>query len=291
MRMCALVPMALLLCVVPVSAEPTPNGLIILLTDYGPDSEYVGALKGAIYAKFPEARIDSISNAVPAFDIVTGAYMLMETCREFPPGTTFCCVVDPGVGSERKCVVLESGAGHFFVGPDNGLLSLVAQKFGTATLRECTNRALWREGKLSHTFHGRDIFGPVAAALARGVALATVGPEIEGLEKVDFGKTRIENGAVYGAVTRIDPYGNVITNITYEDLAKLGLKKDDLVDVTVGKTRFQVPLKQSYSEVAKGERLGLIQSLGYLEFAVNMNSLAKDIPEGLHAPVTVRKQK
>ncbi len=280
---------ALLLLAVPTYAAVAPNGLIILLTDYGADSIYVGALKGAIYAKFPQARIDSITNAVPPFDIATGAFMLMETNQSFPPGTTFCCVVDPGVGSERRCVVLETESGHLFVSPDNGLLSLTAQRFGIVELRECTNRALWRGGKLSHTFHGRDIFGPVAAALARGVPIAKAGPKIDALKKLDLGKSHVEDGSVHGTVMRVDAYGNLITNIAYQDLSRLGLRKDDVVDVMIGKTRFQAPLKETYSEVEEGERLGLIQSLGYLEFAVNMRSLAKEIQEGLHAPVTVRK--
>jgi hypothetical protein len=270
-------------------AATTPTGLVVLLTDYGADSVYVGALKGAVYTKFPAARIDAISNSVPPFDVVTGAFMLVEASKEFPPGTTFCCVVDPGVGTERKCVVLETKSGHFFVGPDNGLLSLAAQKLGVVEVRECSNRALWREGKLSHTFHGRDIFGPVAAALASGVSLEKVGPVIEALKRLDLGEVRIENGAAQGCVARSDPYGNLITNISYEDLTKLGLEKDDIVTVTIGKAEFQAPLKQTYSDVPDGKRVGLIQSFGYLEFAVNMGSLADEVKEGAHAPVTVRK--
>ncbi|HOZ46371.1 MAG TPA: SAM-dependent chlorinase/fluorinase [Candidatus Hydrogenedentes bacterium] len=281
-----------LVCLVagPVWSETKPNGLVILHTDYGTDSLYAGALRGAIYTKFPQARIDTLTNSVPSFDIATGAYMLMEVCKEFPAGTTFCCVVDPGVGSDRKCVVLETESGQLFVGPDNGLLSLVAQKYGTVELRECTNRALWREGKVSHTFHGRDIFGPVAASLASGTPLEEVGDRIDTLQAIDFGEPRIEGDTISGTVVRVDSYGNMITNISYEHLAGMGFKEHDVVKVTIGKTQFEAPLEQAYSAVPKGQRLGLIQSIGYLEFAVNLGSLSDETEEGAHAPVSVRKK-
>ena len=155
-----------------------PNGLVVLLTDFGADAVYVGALKGAMYTKFPEIRIDAISNSVPPFDVVAGAHMLAEAANEFPLGTTFCCVVDPGVGTDRKRIVLETKTGHCFVGPDNGLLSLVAHRYGLAELREIANPKLFRQGEMSQTFHGRDVFGPVAAARAGGVARGEVGPEL-----------------------------------------------------------------------------------------------------------------
>ncbi|HEO71054.1 MAG TPA: hypothetical protein ENN80_07305 [Candidatus Hydrogenedentes bacterium] len=281
---------ALVVCVVvavTAYAEVTPNGLVILLTDYGADSFYVGSLKGAIYKKFPEARIDAITNSVPKFDIATGAHMLMEAAQEFPVGTVFCCVVDPGVGSERKCIAIETDMGHLLVGPDNGLLSLVAEAYGLREIRQCTNQDLWREGKLTHTFHGRDIFGPVAACLAKGVPLADVGERLESLTKVDLGKSTIEGNTVRGVVTRIDGYGNVITNITYEDLLKLRCDDGDVVNVAIGQASFEAPLVRRYSSVDEGARLGLIQSLGYLEFAINMGSLAEAVDASVGAPVIV----
>jgi hypothetical protein len=280
-----------ILAAAPVWGVVTPNGMVVLLTDYGADSVYVGAIKGAIYTKFPAAKIDSITNSVPEYDIGTGAYMLVETCREFPVGTVFCCVVDPGVGTERKCVVLETGSGHLFVAPDNGLLSLAAQKYTAVETRECTNQALWREGKLSHTFQGRDIFGPVSAALASGIPLDQVGEKIDAIKEIDFGKPEVEGDTISGVVTRVDSYGNIITNITFEDLQKMGFQQSDTVEVTIGKAAFKAPLERTYSDVPKGERLGLVQSLGYLEFAINMGSLAEAIEEGNNAPVSVRKVK
>lgn len=285
-----LVAVVLMVLVPVVGAEVKPNGLVILLTDYGADSFYVGTLKGAIYGKFPAARIDAITNSVPEFDVPTGAYMLMEASKEFPEGTTFCCVVDPGVGSARKCVAVETASGHLFVGPDNGLLWLAAEQLGVVEVRECTNQALWRGGTLTHTFHGRDIFGPVAAALASGAPFKKVGPKIEALKAVDFGEAKVDGDTIRGIVTRVDGYGNVITNISYRVLAECGFDEGDLVEVAIGKARFEAPLKRTYSDVPEGQRLGLIQSMGYLEFAINMGSLADAVGEASHAPVQVKKK-
>jgi hypothetical protein len=263
----------------------------VLHTDYGTDSVYVGVLKGAIYKSFPQARIDAITNSVPPFDIMAGAQMLAEAAGEFPTGTVFCCVVDPGVGTSRKRIVLETRSGHVFVAPDNGLLTLAARRLGTAQIREITNAALWRAGEVSHTFHGRDIFGPVSAALARGVPLAEIGPALESMVTLDIPEPRVDDGKVLGAVIRSDPYGNLITNITAEHLSKIGLTLGDTADVQVGAAQFSAPWVGAYGDVPEGARLLVVQSSGYIELAANMRNLAEDIGEGLHAPVTISKAK
>ena len=181
-------------------AGAKPNGLVILATDYGADSIYVGEIKGAIYNKFPQARVDSITNSIPPYDIVVGAYTLLESTGMFPSGTTFVCIVDPGVGTPRKPIVLETKDGQRYVGPDNGILSLVAEKYGVAEIRECANQELWRAGDVSHTFHGRDIFGPVAAALAGGAPMDKVGPKLDALTKLDFAPSAIDGATVRGLV-------------------------------------------------------------------------------------------
>jgi len=292
-RHCRIASLLLLTCLVisgPCFAAATPNGLVILLTDYGADSIYVGALKGAIYTKFPGVRIDTLTNSVPPYDVIAGAHLLAEGCKEFPPGTTFCCVVDPGVGAERKEIVLETNDGRFFVAPDNGLLSLVAKRNGIASLHEATNKALWREGAISTTFHGRDVFGPVAAAVARGVALSDVGPEIKDMIALQDQESRVEGNVVHGKVIRIDDYGNVVTNISAEDLERIGLKPNDTAEITIGKERFVAPRKSTYSDVPKGERVLLVQSSGLVECAINLGTLAGAIGEGVHADVTVMKK-
>ena len=275
----------------PAMGAVTPNGLVVLHTDYGADSVYVGAIKGAMYAQWPGVRIDAITNSVPAFDVVAGAYLLLEACREFPAGTTFCCVVDPGVGTARKGIALETRSGHLFVGPDNGLLSLVADRLGVAMVRELSNRSLWRPGEVSHTFQGRDIFGPVAAALARGTPLEEAGPELKEFARLKIEPVRLEAGKLTGEVVRTDTYGNFVTNITEEDVARLGLAQGDSARVTIGKAAFTAPFKTTYGDVPEGKPVLVIQSSGFLECALNMGNLAQSLGTGAHAKVVLEKRK
>lgn len=284
----------LLACTCGAEQAPTPetvqaNGLVVLLTDYGADSVYVGAIKGAIYAKSPGVRVDSITNSVPEFDILAGAFCLAEACGLYPRGVTFCCVVDPGVGTERRVLVMQTQSGHFFVAPDNGLLTLVADKLGVAAVYEGTNRALWREPAPSRTFHGRDVFGPIAASLAGGTPIGQVGKPISDFVRLDIPRSTVEGNAASGVVIRVDAYGNLITNVPEEHLATLGVKQGDLLEIAVGNVRFSAPFVATYGDVEKGRRLALIQSAGYLELAVNLGSLAAAIGEGVYAPVVVRK--
>lgn len=278
-----------LLAITMESAFAAPNGLVVLFTDYGADSVYVGAIKGAIYSKYPAARLDSITNSVPPFDVLAGAYMLAEACGEFPAGTTFCCVVDPGVGTPRKRIALETKNGLYFVAPDNGLLTLVAERFGIAALREAANKTLWREGEISQTFQGRDVFGPVAAALAKGVPLAEVGPELKEMVKIEVPVAHVEKDLVRGDIVRVDGYGNLVTNIRWADLEKIGFEAGESADITIGKAHFVAPIGSAYADVAAGDRLVLVQSIGYIECAINKGNLANDIGEGLHAVITIKK--
>lgn len=265
------------------------GGMVMLLTDYGADSIYVGVLKGAIYKKCPEAKVDSLTHSVPPFDIAAGACLLAEACREFPADTIFCCVVDPGVGTERKAIVLETERGQRFVAPDNGLLTMVAERDGVRQIREASNRDLWRAGVQSSTFHGRDLFGPVAGALACGASLDEAGPPLTEMVRLDLPAARIEDGVVRGRVIRVDIYGNIISNIRMDDLEALGVRRGDRLEVEIGKARFEAPLVNTYADVPQGEKLALVQSLGLIEFAVNLGNLAETLDEGLHAPVAVRK--
>ncbi len=265
------------------------EGMVVLLTDYGADSIYVGVLKGAIYAKCPEARVDSLTHSVPPFDIAAGACLLAEACREFPANTIFCCVVDPGVGTTRKAIVLETERGQRFVAPDNGLLTMVAERDGVRQIREASNRDFWRAGVQSSTFHGRDLFGPVAGALACGAPLDEVGPPLTEVVRLELPSARVEGGAARGQVIRVDIYGNIISNIRMDNLEALGVKRGDRLEVEIGAARFDAPLVNTYADVAEGEKLALVQSLGLVEFAVNLGNLAEALGEGLHAPVAVRK--
>jgi S-adenosyl-L-methionine hydrolase (adenosine-forming) len=300
---------ALAFVVVPLASEAgfTPNAHVILFTDYGADSIYVGILKGAIYSKYMPARVDSITNSVPPYDIEAGAYLLAESCKEFPRGTVFCCVVDPGVGTDRKPIVLRTKKEQVFVAPDNGLLTLVAARDGIFEAHEITNASLYREGGgahpaartdstgappaegVSHTFQGRDIFGPVAAAVAEGTPLREIGPEITNIVRLPIEPCCVENGAAHGKVFRTDDYGNMVLNMTEHELTALGLKPGDTADVSIGAARFTAPWKPAYADVPAGEKVLVIQSSGYVECAINKGNLAAAIKEGVHAEAVIRK--
>jgi len=268
-------------------AQSSANGLVVLATDYGTDSIYVGALKGAVYTKFPEARIDTLTNAIPPYDIVAGAYILAEASREFPRGTTFVSVVDPGVGTDRRAIALETRNGQFFVGPDNGLLHLVAERYGIKELREATNTGLWREGTQSSTFHGRDIFGPVAGAIAGGISFEEVGPPLESMVRLDLAASRIENNVAYGQIIRVDWYGNCITNITAEQLDSLRLRPGDLLSIQAGSHVYTAPFVNTYADVPVGSPVVVIQSFGLAELALNQDNLAERLAFNNHTEVAI----
>lgn len=271
--------------------EFKPNGLLILMTDYGTDSIYMGIIRGAIYSKFPDAKVNDLTNAVPPFDITAGAYLLVEAAGEYPKGTVFVNIVDPGVGTPRKPIVLETNNGYCFVGPDNGLTTLVAEKFGVKQIRELTNKDLWRAETTSTVFHGRDIFGPVGASLASGVPVEKCGPALDTLTKLDIARSKVENAAATGTVMRTDPYGNVITNIISTDLKTLNIALGDAIEITIGSEKWTAPFKRTYAEVPEGSRLVVVQSSGFVECAINKGSLTDAIKQGFGAAVTIRKAK
>src|SRR5688500_9276865 len=150
--------------------------VVALLTDFGHQDHYVGAVKGAVLTACPKAVIVDVGHEVPAHDVMAAAFALAACYRSFPKGTVFVAVVDPGVGSERRPLALQAG-GYFFVGPDNGIFTLVLADAARPKVHEITNRRLCAK-VISHTFHARDVFGPVAGHLARGTRLSSVGPPV-----------------------------------------------------------------------------------------------------------------
>ena len=277
-----------LLLTLSLPAAAAPNGMVALLTDYGADTIYVGVLRGAILSKNPNARVETVTNSVPNYDIVSGAYLLAEACKQWPAGTTFCCVVDPGVGTPRKSIALETKAGQYFVGPDNGLLALVAQRDGIAALHEATDAKFFGPNALSSTFQGRDIYGPVAASIAGGATLSDLGPKLDALVPVAVEEARVEDGAIHGVVIRSDDYGNLVTNIPAELMAKIGVEKGGQVDAQIGDTKLTLPYRNTYADVEKGEPLLCAQSIGMVEAAVNQGSMAALANAGAHAKVVLR---
>lgn len=251
--------------------------VITLLTDFGTRDEYVGVMKGVILSIVPQASIVDLTHEIDPQDVVQGSYLLDAAVEYFPEGSTHLAVVDPGVGGARAAVAIRRNR-HFFVAPDNGILTLIlAQKIDLAVRIE--NERIFRK-PVSPTFHGRDIFAPAAAYLAAGHAIEGLGPIIPSDELV---RTRPNipakrSGArIEGCVVAIDRFGNLMTNITAEacEALKASCPGRD-IGVGIGETSIAV-LSNTYCEVAEGQMLALIGSRGYLEISVNQAGAAEQL--------------
>ena len=268
-----------------------PNGLIIMITDFGVKDFYVGAMKGAMYKVFPQAKIDEISHGVSKFDIKEGAYTLAKAAPEFPTGTVFVGVIDPGVGTHRKPIAMKTENGNYFVAPDNGLLTLIGDSMGVAEVREITNRGVMRQDVQSSTFHGRDVFGPAAAHLATGFAFDKVGPVLKEYVRLPISFAKIADGAIVGQIDAIDEYGNVITNIRRDLFEKLGIQGGKTIEVEFGQHR-SVACKyvKAYGDAPVGFFVGLFGSGGVFEVAINQGNLAEKLKLEAMGKCIVRKE-
>ena len=244
--------------------NPAVPPVIALLTDFGLRDHYVGAMKGAILSTCPEATLVDVTHEVPAHDVAAGALALDAAYRHFPPGTVFAAVVDPGVGSERRPIAVGAGP-WLFVGPDNGLLTFVLEADPAARVRLLASPRLGRE-PLSPVFHGRDLFGPAAGRLARGLPLEEVGPAVLDPVRLELPpKTRMDDGWE-GAILHADRFGNLTTNLLESDLEALAGRGLAGLVVTLGAE--VLPLVRTYSDVEVGRPCALVGSSGRLEIAV-----------------------
>jgi len=262
--------------------------LVALLTDFGSRDHYAGAVKGAVLAACPEATVVDITHELPRHDVAAGAFSLAAAHRAFPAGTVFVAVVDPGVGSARRALAVEAG-GYRFVGPDNGIFTLILAEHPGARIREIRNPRLLRPNA-SATFHARDVFAPVAGHLARGAAVSEVGPPVrdpvvlavEAVRRV--GKSEWE-----AAVVDVDGFGNLTTNVSGADLAGILEALDgDPTHLVVVVEGVVLPLVRTYADVAEGEPCALLGSSGRLEIAVHRDSAARLLGAPKGAPVRLR---
>lgn len=259
------------------SAHTAASHTIVFMTDFGTDNDAVPICKGVMLSIDPEIRIIDLTHQVTPYSILEGARFLSGTTPYYPPGTVFEVVVDPGVGSSRKALVVKSKRGQYFVLPDNGLTTLVQDGDGLQEAREITNPAWMIGPKLSSTFHGRDIFSPAAAHLARGDDWTQVGPEVplEKLVRIDIPAARLDEKGITGAILAIDrPFGSLISNVDGEQFLKLGYVHGDDVPVTVGTRRFVLPFVKTFSDVAHGKPLLYIDSRGHVGLAVNQDNFS-----------------
>jgi S-adenosylmethionine hydrolase len=273
-------------------SAPQPPPTVVFMTDFGILDDSVALCKGVMYGITPNLRIVDLTHQVDAFSIRDGARFLFGATPYFPAGTVFVVVVDPGVGSSRKAVVVKSKRGQYFVLPDNGLMTMVEERDGVESIRDITN-ADWMIGaKISSTFHGRDIFSPVGAHIARGDDWTKVGPEIEHLVRLDLKPATVDNRGLSGEVIALDgPFGNLITNIDVDDFAKLGYQRGDTVGITIAGRKIEMLFVKTFSDVPLKQPLLFIDSRGRASFALNQSSFAVAYKINPPQPVFIPRKK
>ncbi|MBK1987839.1 SAM-dependent chlorinase/fluorinase [Sphaerospermopsis aphanizomenoides BCCUSP55] len=236
--------------------------ILTLLSDFGDHDVYVGVMKGVIAQINPNLLLIDLTHQIPPQNIPAARFCLMNSYAYFPMGTVHLAVVDPGVGSQRRAIALKLAQGYL-VGPDNGIFSGIISQNPVIAAVELTNTNYWRTPQPSSTFHGRDIFAPVAAHLASGVNLQELGREInpETLVKLNIGECYLTNTGVAGCIQYIDHFGNLVSNIpgSYVQGKTWGVEVQGLT----------IPGCATYSDVKAGEALALIGSHGWVEIAVN----------------------
>lgn len=250
---------------------------IVFMTDFGLVDDSVALCRGVMYSIMPDVRIVDLTHQVTPFSILDGARFLYGATPYFPSGTVFVVVVDPTVGSTRKAIVARSKRGQYFVLPDNGLMTLVEQRDGIEAVREITNSDWMIGTKLSSTFHGRDIFSPVGAHLARGDDWTTVGPEmaVKDLVRLELKAAALNDHGLTATVIATDgPFGNLVTNVDAEDFLKLGYQRGQEVPVRVGDRDLKIKFVKTFSDVPLGQPLLYVDSRGHIALAVNQNSFA-----------------
>ena len=253
--------------------------VITLLTDFGTKDHYVACMKGVIYGICPDATIVDISHEVEPFNILQGAFLLHQAVPWFPDGTIHVAVVDPGVGSRRRALILETRRA-FFIGPDNGLMLPAARRLGLISAYEIDLSSEYFS-ELSWTFHGRDVFSPAAAYLAAGVRPLDMGEEIDlsSLADLSFWEPEVEGERAVGRFLHVDRFGNLITNLSsewHEETASLHERAKLLFR---GK-EYELKIARAYYEGGAGELLLLPGSGGFSEIAVNMGSASSIIGAG-----------
>ena len=285
----------LLLAASLLQAQPTPKQppTVVFMTDFGIVDDSVALCKGVMYGIAPNLRIVDLTHQVNAYSIPDGARFLFGATPYFPAGTVFVVVVDPGVGSSRKAVVVKSKRGQFFVLPDNGLMTMVEDRDGIEGIREITNPDWMIGAKISSTFHGRDIFSPVGAHIARGDDWTKVGPPLNQLVRLDLKPASLNDKGLTGEVIALDgPYGNLVTNVSAEDFLKLGYQRGDKVKVTLAGREVEMPFVRTFSDVPLKHPLLYIDSRGRASFALNQANFAAayniDPPQALFIPRKAR---
>ena len=260
------------------SAPANSAPIITLLTDFGLRDHFVAAMKGVMLSVNPEIQLVDISNLVPPQDIFTGAFTLSKSWSYFPPGTIHLAIVDPGVGARRKALAVQANA-HYFVAPDNGILTYVFDEYPSFEAYEITAEHYYRK-PVSQTFHGRDIFAPIAAWISRGIPLQQVGVELRDPFRLELPAIqKVKDALIQGQILAVDQFGNPITNVTPKDVPRP-------FKILAGK-REVTSVYKTYAEGKPGEVFVVTGSTGYLEIAVKDGSAAAALEIKTGSPVGI----
>lgn len=262
-----------------------PNPIITLTTDYGTDDHLVGVLKGVILKINPEVQIVDITHGVTSFDVLDGAMAIANAYAYFPPRTIHVVVVDPGVGTERR-PLLVSGQNQYFIAPDNGVLSAVYDKEQNFVVRHLTAEHYFLQ-PISKTFHGRDVFAAVAGWLSKNWQPASMGEEISDFKRFALPRPKEAAGLLKGVVLKVDSFGNLITNFKSEDLPEGALKKGE-IKLQVG-THTVNKLVATFANGDAGEAIAYVGSSGLVEIGVNKGSASKTLGIGRGTAVLLDK--
>jgi S-adenosylmethionine hydrolase len=262
------------------------NAIITLTTDYGTNDHLVGTLKGVILKINPEVTIVDITHNVTPFDLLDGALAVGSAYAYFPPKTIHVVVVDPGVGTERR-PLLVSAANQYFVAPDNGVLSVIYDREQENMVVRHANAEHYYLQPVSKTFHGRDIFAPVAAWLSKGWQTASMGDDIQDFKRFAIPRPKEADGVVKGVVLRADAFGNLITNFRAEDLPESAVNKG-LIKLQAG-TQSITRLVDTFARGNNGEAIAYLGSSGFLEIGVNKGNAARTLGLGRGTAVVLTK--
>lgn len=260
----------------PSAGQSSSRPTIVFMTDFGAANDAVAICKAVMLGIEPDARIMDITHQVTPYSIEEGSRFLQAVTPYYPSGTVFLAVVDPGVGTSRKAVVVKSKKGQYFVLPDNGLVTPVLDRDGLESAREITNPHWIIQEPVSSTFHGRDIFSPVAAHLAAGWDFTLVGPEISQLVRLNPKTAAITEKGIAGDIIALDdPFGSLITDISGDDFKKLGYSLGDKLVIEINKKPVALPFVKTFMEVPVGDSLLYIDSRGRVGIAVNQGNYSK----------------
>ena len=259
--------------------------VVTLTTDFGLNDHFVGTMKGVILNIAPDAEIVDICHSVQAFDVLDGALAIAQAYKYFPVGTIHVVVVDPGVGTARRPIILSTER-EYFVAPDNGVLSMIYAREERLRVRHVTEEHYFIR-PVSQTFHARDVFSPVAGWLAKGVDSAKFGEEISDYVKFQAPKPKpVDGNTLRGVVLKVDRFGNLVTNFTPQDVPALFKSPTPTFKIVVGK-REVTEINSTYSEGSPNEVFAILGSMGYLEIASNRAAAAQIVGVGKGSEVTI----